>query len=69
VVFGRRINLQVKLPCEGWIALKADTLRVRHSAWLAAKFVNLDASTRERIARAIERSTRPAFPQSSTPFR
>jgi hypothetical protein len=72
VVIGRRISLQIELPCEGWIALRADTLRVRHSTWLAAKFVTLDASTRERLARAIERSARPSpaqRPGSTTPLR
>jgi hypothetical protein len=52
-VFARRIALQIKLPGEGWVALRADILRVRHSSWLAAKFVNTDAATMERLARAI----------------
>jgi hypothetical protein len=58
VVTGRRITIQIKLPVEGWIALKADTLRVRDSSWLAAKFVNIDAAARERLARGITRAVR-----------
>jgi hypothetical protein len=58
VVTGRRISIQIKLPVEGWIALKADTLRVRDSAWLAAKFVNINAAARERLARGIARAAR-----------
>ena len=61
VVFGRRITLQIKLPGEGWLGLTADILRVRHSSWLAAKFVNIDAATMERLARAIDRAGRTRY--------
>jgi hypothetical protein len=58
VVIGRRITFQIQLPGEGWLALRAHTLRVRHSSLLAAKFVSLDAATLERLARGITRAAR-----------
>ena len=60
VVIGRRSTLQIHLPGEGWVAIRADRLRVRGTSWLAAKFVSLDHATRERLARGIGRSARPA---------
>ena len=62
VVIGRRSRLQIHLPSEGWIAVKADMLRVRGTSWLAATFVNLDQATWERLTRGIGRSARSAAP-------
>jgi hypothetical protein len=58
VVIGRHSTLQIKLPGEGWIAVRAEILRIRDSAWLAAKFIGLDAATLERLGRGIARSVR-----------
>ena len=50
------------MPGEGWVAVRADMLRVRGTSWLAATFVSPDHATRERLARGIGRSARPATP-------
>jgi hypothetical protein len=59
VVLGRRITLQVHIPGEGWIAVRASLLRVRGSSWFAATFLSLDQTAREKLTRGIERSAPP----------
>jgi hypothetical protein len=53
VTAGRRIELEIELPVEGWITLQAETLYLRENFGFAAKFVGMDGQTRVKLARAV----------------
>jgi|RhiMethySRZTD1v2_1073278.scaffolds.fasta_scaffold03035_5 PilZ domain-containing protein len=55
VAVGRRINLQIELPGEGWITLDAETVHLRNNFGFAVRFVGLSAANRGRIERTMER--------------
>ncbi len=51
---GRRFALEIELPVEGWIQVQAQSLYVREGYGFAVHFVEIDETTRERLARVIE---------------
>jgi hypothetical protein len=53
VAVGRRLQIEIDLPGEGWVALQAETLYLRENYGFAVKFVDMDEATRVRLARAI----------------
>jgi hypothetical protein len=53
VAVGRRIELEIDLPGEGWVALQAETLYLRENYGFAVKFVDMDESTRVKVARVV----------------
>ena len=55
VAIGRRINIQIDLPTEGWITLEAEAVYLRENFGFAVRFVNLSEQNRARIERTIER--------------
>lgn len=50
---GRRIDIEIELPVEGWITLEAEILYVRENFGFAVKFVTMDEQTRVKLARAV----------------
>jgi hypothetical protein len=52
---GRRFPLEIELPVEGWVQVQAESLYSREGYGFAVRFVEMDESTREGLARAIER--------------
>jgi hypothetical protein len=50
---GRRIELEIDLPGEGWVKLQAETLYLRENFGFAVKFVDVDEQTRVKLARAV----------------
>jgi hypothetical protein len=54
-VSGKDIRLQIDLPGEGWTVVHCDTLHVAGHNAFAVAFTRLDADTRIRIGRALDR--------------
>jgi uncharacterized OsmC-like protein len=52
---GRRIVMDLELPYEGWITLRAETLYTRPDYGFAVKFVDTPDETRATLARVIDR--------------
>jgi len=52
---GRRIEIDVELPNEGWISLFAETLDTRPHYGFAVKFVDVPEGTQQQLERAIKR--------------
>ena len=56
------IRLQIDLPGEGWIAMRAEVVYRLGRQGIAMKFVDLDETTRDRILREIEQTiSQPAI--------
>jgi hypothetical protein len=55
IAIGRRLNLQVNLPEEGWVTIEAETVYLRDNFGFAVRFINLSEPNRARIERTIER--------------
>jgi hypothetical protein len=55
---GRRFQLEIELPEEGWIPLEAETLYLRDNFGFAVKFVGMDEDARVKLARAVLRLLR-----------
>ncbi len=53
VTVGRRIDIEIELPVEGWITLQAEILYLREDFGFAVKFVTMDEQTRVKLARAV----------------
>jgi len=53
VPIGRRIQLEIDLPGEGWVALQAEALYLRENYGFGAKFVDVDEQTRVKLARVV----------------
>lgn len=53
VPVGRRIQLEIDMPGEGWVAVQAEALYQRENYGFAVKFVDVDAETRVKLARAV----------------
>ena len=53
VDIGRRIQLEIDVPGEGWVTLPAETLYRRENFGFAVKFLDMDAETRVKLARAV----------------
>jgi hypothetical protein len=53
VAVGRRIELEIELPGEGWVTLPAETLYLRENFGFAVKFLDMDEQTRVKLARAV----------------
>src|SRR5262245_59532440 len=53
VVVGRRMEIEIDLPGEGWVTLQAETVYLRENYGFAAKFVDTDEVTRVKLARAV----------------
>jgi len=53
VSVGRRIQIEIDLPEEGWVKLQAETLYLRENFGFAVKFVDMDEPTRVKLARAV----------------
>jgi hypothetical protein len=53
VPIGRRIQLEIDLPGEGWVTVEAETLYQRENFGFAAKFVGMDEQTRVKLARVV----------------
>jgi len=53
VTVGRRIDIEIELPIEGWITLQAEILYLREDFGFAVKFVTMDEQTRVKLARAV----------------
>jgi PilZ domain-containing protein len=53
VTVGRRIDMEIELPVEGWITLQAEILYLREDFGFAVKFVTMDEQTRVKLARAV----------------
>jgi hypothetical protein len=53
VSVGRRIQIEIDMPGEGWVALQAETLYLRENFGFAVKFVDVDAETRVKLARTV----------------
>jgi hypothetical protein len=53
VSVGRRIQLEIDLPEEGWVAVEAETVYLRENFGFAVKFVGVDEQTRVKLARAV----------------
>ena len=53
VTVGRRIDIEIELPIEGWITLQAEILYLRENFGFAVKFVAMDEQTRVKLARAV----------------
>jgi hypothetical protein len=58
VAVGRRFQLEVELPGEGWVRVEAETLYLRENFGFAAKFVGMHAEARVKLARAVLRLVR-----------
>lgn len=52
---GRRIQMEIELPHEGWVTLEGDTLYIRPDFGFAVKFVDMGDETRGRLERVIAR--------------
>jgi hypothetical protein len=50
---GRRIEIEIDLPGEGWVKVQAETLYLRENFGFAVKFVDVDEQTRVKLARAV----------------
>ena len=50
---GRRIEIGIELPYEGWVTLQAETLHTRSDYGFAVKFVDTPEETRAKLERAI----------------
>jgi hypothetical protein len=55
VLPGRRITLDIHLPDEGWITLKAETLYSRSDYGFGVKFVEVPDNVRGHLDRQIDR--------------
>jgi hypothetical protein len=53
VGIGRRIQIEIDLPGEGWVTLEAETLYLRENFGFAVKFVDMDEEARVKLARAV----------------
>jgi PilZ domain len=53
VAMGRRIQLEIDMPGEGWVALQGETVYLRENFGFGVKFVDVDAETRVKLARAV----------------
>jgi hypothetical protein len=53
VAVGRRLQIEVDLPAEGWVMLHAEVLYLRESFGFAVKFVDMDEPTRVKLARGV----------------
>jgi hypothetical protein len=53
VTVGRRIDIEIELPIEGWITVQAEILYLREDFGFAVKFVTMDEQTRVKLARAV----------------
>jgi hypothetical protein len=53
VSMGRRIQLEIDMPGEGWVTLQAETVYLRENFGFAVKFVDVDAETRVKLARVV----------------
>jgi hypothetical protein len=53
VSVGRRIELEIELPEEGWITVQSETLYIREGFGFAVKFVSMDEQTRVKLARVV----------------
>jgi hypothetical protein len=50
---GRRIEIEMDLPGEGWVKVQAETLYLRENFGFAVKFVDVDEQTRVKLTRAV----------------
>ena len=50
---GRRIEIEIDLPEEGWVTVQAETLYLRENFGFAVKFVGMDEQTRVKLARVV----------------
>ncbi len=50
---GRRIDLEIDLPEEGWVTVEAETLYLRENFGFAVKFVSMHEQTRVKLARVV----------------
>jgi hypothetical protein len=48
------VMLKIQMPEEGWIELKAETLYRRPGFGFGVRFIDMDADTRARLARALD---------------
>jgi hypothetical protein len=55
---GRRFTLEIELPDEGWIQVEAESIYVREGYGFAARFVDMDAETRDVLTEFIRRQSR-----------
>ena len=55
VKLGKRIQLDLELPYEGWISLEAETLYIRTEYGFAVKFVDVPEETTAVLERVIQR--------------
>ena len=53
VAVGRRFQLEIDLPAEGWVPLEAETLYLRENFGYAVKFVEMAEEARVKLARAV----------------
>ena len=53
VAMGRRIQLEIDMPGEGWVAVQGETVYLRENFGFAVKFVDVDAETRVKLARVV----------------
>ena len=63
VGIGRRIQIEIDLPGEGWVALEAETLYLRENFGFAVKFVDMDKEARVKLARAVVQVLRERKPR------
>jgi hypothetical protein len=53
VPVGRRIQIEIDMAEEGWVMLHAEVLYLREAFGFAVKFVDVDETTRVKLARAV----------------
>jgi hypothetical protein len=53
VPVGRRIQLEIELPEEGWVTVQVEALYQRENYGFGAKFVDVDEQTRVKLARVV----------------
>jgi PilZ domain len=54
---GREVMLEINLPGEGWITVKAETLYTRSGFGFGARFLEMDGETQAKLSREIHRLT------------
>ena len=57
-VMGRRFQLEVELPGEGWVCVDAEALYLRENFGFAAKFIGMQEDAGVKLARAVARLLR-----------